>query len=85
MNNNHKCKICQKDLKTKCNCKESKWVEEFEDSFDYIYDEMGNEHGLNFFRKDMDKLLEKYFGKEYLERRIKIKCKDGLIQIKRIG
>lgn len=60
------------------------WEEEFEDTMEFICDELACEHGINFTHRDIDKVLEKFLDVKYIDQRVKVKCKDGMIQIERI-
>lgn len=60
--------------------KEEKWQEEFIGSFQYT---LGDGLELSIYKKTFGRLIREYFGYDVMPK-LKVKCKDGMIQIERI-
>lgn len=68
-----------------CLKKEQEWEKEFEDVISYENEDCGYlREWIELDRKNLVELVEKYLLKEKFTQKVKIKCKDGCIQIERI-
>lgn len=81
----------EKPNTSKPDINEGRWEKEFEDEI-YVTDMIhGTIMPYNSGRYSLSDLFEKYLGCDYKleiekgKRKVKIKCKDGCIQIERIG